>query len=387
MQFFTTWLGLPEGTNSLYVELMSLTRYGQVLVSVMGFAFLSFTVTLSYYGKLRFRPARLLAPLACGAVAFLAFAVGAGKIYERFFDQRPNPYLNFTLDPAVTHNIPVTFGDEDASAPPLGGPEPVVARIQRTGEIRVGYNPGVIPFSYHNAKGDLVGYDISFAYRLAHNLNARLRFIPFEWTQLATDLKAGRFDIAMAGIYVTDDRLAMFDVSEPYFQSPLAFFLPRSRAKLFATREEILSRPNVRIGVFNDPVLLPRLKRSFPNATPVVVHDYNQMPDFSQMDAAFWTFEQAEAFAASHPGLIAVAPSGEANPFLFAYLLPPGAEEFRRFVNYWLQLQRTNGFADVQSDYWIKRLPREAAAPRWSILRNVLGVGLTKKAAAPSEED
>lgn len=387
VQFFASWLGLPEAANALYVELMSLTRYGQVLVSVMGFAFLSFTVTLAYYGRVRFRPMRLLAPLATGAIALFAFAAGAGKIYERFFDQRTNPYLDFTLDPAVTRHVPVTFGDADSPAAPLAGPEPVLARIQRTGELRVGYNPGVIPFSYRNAKGGLVGFDISFAYRLARNLNARLRFIPMEWPALAGDLKAGRFDIAMSGVYVTEDRLATLEVSEPYFQSPLAFFLPRDRAELFSSREKILSRPNVRIGVFNDPVLLPRLKRSFPNATPVIVHDYNQPPDFSKMDAAFWTFEQADALAAAHPQLIAVAPRGEANPFLFAYLMPPGSEEFRRFVNYWLQLQRSNGFAEEQTSYWIKRLPRGADAPRWSILRNVLGVGLDQKPDETQEEN
>ena len=120
-------------------------------------------------------------------------------------------------------------------------------------------------------QGELVGYDIAFAYQLARDLNVRLRFIPFEWTSLAQNLTEGRFDIAMAGIYVTEDRLLAFTVSTPYFQSPLALFMPRERAEGFTSRAKILEYPALKIGVFNDPVLIPRLARTFPNAEIVIV--------------------------------------------------------------------------------------------------------------------
>ena len=112
----------------------------------------------------------------------------------------------------------------------------------------------------------------------------------------------------MAGIYVTEDRLLQLKASSPYFQSPLALFMPRERASGFTSREKILHRQALRIGVFNDPVLIPRLKRTFPNAEIIIVPDYRQVPDFSKIDAAIWTLVQAEALAAAHPELIAVAP-------------------------------------------------------------------------------
>ena len=58
--------------------------------------------------------------------------------------------------------------------------------------------------------------------------------IPFEWTDLAQNLTEARFDIAMAGIYVTEDRLLAFEVSTPYFQSPLrSFHAARTRRGLY----------------------------------------------------------------------------------------------------------------------------------------------------------
>jgi hypothetical protein len=54
--------------------------------------------------------------------------------------------------------------------------------------------------------------------------------------------------------------------------------------------------------------------------------------------------------------------------------MPPDAEQLNNFVNYWLQLKRTDGSEQQEHDYWINRVPRDNALPRWSILRDVLGV-------------
>jgi ABC-type amino acid transport substrate-binding protein len=206
----------------------------------------------------------------------------------------------------------------------------------------------------------------------------RLRFIPFEWPDLAQNLTEGRFDIAMAGIYVTEDRLLAFEASSPYFQSPLALFMPRDRAEGFTSRTKILERKALKIGVFNDPVLMPRLARTFPNAEIVVVPGYQLIPDFSKIDAAIWTLVQAESLAAAHPGLIAVVPRDAGSPYLLAYLMPPGADEFENFVNYWLDLKRADGFEKRQRAYWIDRVPPESRAPRWSILGDVFGIGVSQ---------
>jgi hypothetical protein len=65
-----------------------------------------------------------------------------------------NPYLGFALDPALTSGIPVAFGTLE-SAEPLAKDSSVLARIQRAGELRVGFNEGIIPFSYRKSAGQV----------------------------------------------------------------------------------------------------------------------------------------------------------------------------------------------------------------------------------------
>jgi proton glutamate symport protein len=55
VSFLSAWLPLPSAVPDLYVGLQTITRCGQMIVSVVAFAFLSVLVTLSYYGKLKLR--------------------------------------------------------------------------------------------------------------------------------------------------------------------------------------------------------------------------------------------------------------------------------------------------------------------------------------------
>jgi len=378
VSFLSNAFNLPPNTSDLFVELLAVLRYGQVIATTMGFAFLSFTVILAYYGKLKVRWASLMGVLVSSVAVLLGVAWSTSAIYSKYLNDVPNPYLAFKLDPVGTKGVEVSYADASDNTVLAPG-DSVMDRITRTGVLRVGYNPGVIPFCYRNASGDLVGYDVAFAYHLAADLRVKLRFVPYTWDNVEERLQAGAFDVAISGLYVTSERLIKDGVSDPYFQSPLAFFTPRNRGSEFLAREQLINRTNLQIGVFGDSVLIPTLKNALPKAQIVIQPEYDVVPDFSKVDAAFWTLTQADAFAAAHPSLIAVGTSDIGSPFLFAYLTPPHSEQFLRLVNYSLAASKTSGFAQGQTDYWIKRQPRPDTAPRWSILRNVLGFGLSRE--------
>jgi ABC-type amino acid transport substrate-binding protein len=239
--------------------------------------------------------------------------------------------------------------------------------------LRVGYNPNVMPFSYRNDRGDLVGYDIAFAYRLARDLNVALELIPFDWQGLSRDLVRQRFDLAMAGTYITDERLMTLTVSHSYYQSPIALIVRSDRAPEFLQRDAIAARPNLRLAVFDDPVLVPMVQRLFLGASIEVVPDYSVLPAMKdRIDGAIWTLEQAGAWAAAHPGFTAVAPAGMGSPILFAYLLPPNSSTFRQYFDQWLELKTSDGFRAAQLDYWIKGKRRAQRRPRWNLLDALL---------------
>jgi len=374
VEFLASWLALPGGTRELYVELQTLTRYCQVIVSVMAFAFLSVLVTLAYYDKLKLRLPRLVAALAFPALAFVVIAWAGQSVQGYFATPGAARYGTLTLDPAETRGVKATV-ERTAKADPTDPPAATgmtVERIQASGVLRVGYNAAAMPFAYFNDAGNLVGYDVAFAYDLARSLNVCLVFTPFAWPDLERDLRAGRFDIAMAGIYASTQRLSALSASMSYYQSPVALLVPTARAQQFSSLDKILAMRELRLVMSVDAVLHPLWQHLFPDAEITMMPDYQTPPDFSKVDAAVWTLARAAAFARSHPGITAVVPQGLSNPFLLSYLMPPGSEAMVHFVNYWLELRRADGLRAREVDYWILGRPRAAAAPRWSIMHNVL---------------
>jgi proton glutamate symport protein len=372
VEFLAGWLRVPADAQLLYVDTMTLTRYPQVLVSTLGLAFITIVVPLSYYGMIRVQPRKLAISLAI-SLLLLAGLIFGGRASQSFLiEKHPDPYLHFTLGADLSGAIQSTMQRDASSVGEQSGP-PAMDRIRQRGTLRVGFGPHVIPFSYFNAANELVGYDIAFAYALARDLGVDLELIPIvDWATLIVELKAGRYDLAIGGVYVTDERLQAVTVSKPYLQSKLALIVRSGNAHRFLHGPTIRRQQGLKIATFKSDIVDPIARALFPQAEIVVVPDYDVLLRDDSIDAALWTLEQARAWAAANPGFSAVVPTDFGAPLLIAYLMPPNSTQFANFVNQWLDLQRANGFEQQMKDYWLQGKPQPDSRPRWSIIRNVL---------------
>ncbi len=178
--FLAKWLDLPPDATNLYVGMMTITRYGQVVASVMGFAFVTYLVTMNYYGRLKLRLPRLALSLVVGAAIVGGTTVAVGTVRSNIVHAPNSPYRTYRLDAETTRGVTVAIGEGDGTVPgAVSAAKTALGRIQASGEIRIGFNPDIIPFSYRNERGELVGFDIAHAYQLARDLNVRLRLVPF----------------------------------------------------------------------------------------------------------------------------------------------------------------------------------------------------------------
>lgn len=377
--FLASWLDMPDEATNLYVGMTAITRYPQVIASVMGFAFISFLVTLNYYGRLSLRLPRLGVSLLVSAL-LLAAVTTVGRTIQSEVIEQDLPYLTYELAPDVTRGVSaivVKPGEasqqNDDTQTATSQPTSILDRIQRVGEIRIGYNPNIIPFSYQNNQGNLVGFDIAYAYQLARDLNVRLRLIPFDWQTLDKDLSGQRFDLALSGIYVTDNRLQQFVISEPYYASPVALIVRAETVDKFLSRESIEAQSDLTVAVFDDPIMIDLAHRLLPNVKVIVLPDYSVLPQHPEVGAAIWTLEQAKAWAAPRADYTAVVPRSLGGQFLIAYLMPKQADQLREFLDYWFRLQRVSGFRQRMVDQWIEGKPETKPQPRWSIMRDILG--------------
>ena len=361
--FMAEWLGLPQGTTNLYVETMAITRYGQVITSVSAFAFVTTAVTFLIYGKIRFKLRAFILMIAVSTVAFGGiWTIGRwGGTHATLHSEvsylaadLPD-YLQTLSDANLVTRLRAPTNADRSKQPsqPDDLDQNTIQRIQMTNVLRVGINPNVMPFAYENNAGRLVGYDVEMMYRFSQSMNVDLEFIAYNWQDLANDLEQKRFDIAVGGLYITDARLKDLTVSRPYYESPLAFIVKSGQITKFKSSAVIAANKDLTIAVFDDPVLIPLARRSFPNAKLRVVKDYNNLQNLEGVDAALWTWEQARALAISLPGYSVVVPEDIASRFLFAYLMPPSSPGLAAYFNYWMGIAQGNGVIQDMAQRWI----------------------------------
>ena len=365
---------MPATTEDLYVTTTTFTRYGQVALSVMGFTFTALLSTFSFYGKLKLNPGKLFVALGGGLVIVLVFTWTLRLIGPKLFQSRNLPYLNFSLGADLKKNVGSVVYRPGQALPQSdydSADHSLIDHIRKTGTLQVGYNPGIIPFCYFNEPGDLVGFDVAFMYQLAKDMNVKLEFIPFTWPELENDLIAHRFDVAIGGIYVTSQRLQLLTATKPYYESPLAILARGNISENLITREKALSQTSLNIGMFDSPVLQKLSNAMFPDNRKVLVNNYFELTKRPDIDMALWTFVQARAYARSRPGYTAVVPSDFGSPFLFAYYMPPGADQIVHYLDYWLELKKTEGFSSAQEKQWMEGIQPGSTIHRWCLIRDV----------------
>ena len=92
----------------------------------------------------------------------------------------------------------------------------LLAQIKERGNIVVAMEGTWAPWTYHDDNNDLVGYDVEVAQNIAEKLGVEVEFVEGEWDGLLAGLDAGRYDIMVNGVGVTDERAEKYNFSTPY---------------------------------------------------------------------------------------------------------------------------------------------------------------------------
>lgn len=92
----------------------------------------------------------------------------------------------------------------------------LLQQIKDKGEIVVAMEGTWAPWTYHDENDDLVGYDVEVAQGIAKRIGVKVNFVEGEWDGLLAGLDAGRYDIMVNGVDITEERSEKYDFSTPY---------------------------------------------------------------------------------------------------------------------------------------------------------------------------
>jgi polar amino acid transport system substrate-binding protein len=94
-----------------------------------------------------------------------------------------------------------------------------LARVQATGELRVGLDASFPPFETLDAGGNIVGLDADLARAIATALGAEPVFVNVGFDGLYDALQIGRIDVVISGLPYDPRRTQDVNYSQPYFNA------------------------------------------------------------------------------------------------------------------------------------------------------------------------
>lgn len=235
----------------------------------------------------------------------------------------------------------------------LGAAESAVDEIQKRGSIRVGMST-FVPWAMRDKKGELIGFEIDVATQLAKDMEVDIEFIPTAWDGIIPALLAGKFDVIIGGMSITEERAKTVDFTVPYAHSSLGVMANKKIA-------EDLSWPDD----FNSTDITFVCRRG---ATPCT-YIQNEFPKATlrQFDDQGQTLQEvlngnAHAMIASqplpahtifgNPEIVFAPTTGKIEPGNEAFAMRKDDPDSLEYFSGWINTNNENGFLDERHQYW-----------------------------------
>lgn len=349
------------------------TRIADV-VGVLHLMVLSLVVTKKLQGRISIRWKRLV----IAGVATVGCIVGLGGATRWYL---ASTTVNYDLDekflslsiPKPHSNVTVLRADDVKNVQSTAAGQTAFEKIKSRKQIRVGYHPDHLPYSYFNSDQGLVGLDVELMHRLASRLEFELIFIPATYQTVLDQLATGEIDVAIGGLLVTPERLLLAGFTVPYLDATVSIVMHDHRREEFAAWENIMLASNLRLAVVSAD-LARAARRQLPDIEIVTINsprDYFESNE-SQVDGLIVSAEEGAAWSVIYPEYTVVVPQPRIRKPV-AMATHTGEEEWLRFLDQWLEFEKQDGAISRLKSYWVEGQGTEVKAPRWCILRDVLG--------------
>ena len=233
--------------------------------------------------------------------------------------------------------------------------------IRAGGVLRVGTAGDYQPMSYLDPETNTyVGFDAELAEDLAASLGVEIEYVRTSWPTLMEDTLAGKFDLAICGITVTDARKEQALMSDGYLGNGKTVLCRAEDADKYTSLDAI-NRPEVRV-MENPGGLNEKFAReNLPDAT-LIIHDVNQeIPGLvaaGEADVMITEILEAGYYVGQDDRLAA--------PLIFepfthgdlGVLMPKGSEELLAYVNQFLAEEAASGRIGELAEKYIYRYIR-----------------------------
>ena len=121
-----------------------------------------------------------------------------------------------------------------------------IQKIKDAGKLVLGTSADYPPFEFHteiDGADTITGFDVLLAQKIADKLGVELEVVDMSFDNLLMSLDRGDFDIVMASLTPTEDRMKAVDFSEPYFYGSQVVVIRAEDADKYTATESLKDCP------------------------------------------------------------------------------------------------------------------------------------------------
>ena len=228
----------------------------------------------------------------------------------------------------------------------------VVDTIQRRGLVKVGI--GLFePWVMCDTHGELIGYEIDVAKKLASDMGVRITFIRTDWYYIVPALIDERFDLVISGMAITPARGLLVNFTIPYSEFGTLVLINTNEIEEVQTITD-LNVPEVIFGARAGTVPAQVAEDRFPQATLQYFDSDVEMLDAlvaGEVHAVSADQIKATRWLRDHPEQLG-------SPFDLFNKVPEAVAIRKRdfdslnFLNGWIHHYKSNGWLDERRSYW-----------------------------------
>jgi polar amino acid transport system substrate-binding protein len=231
--------------------------------------------------------------------------------------------------------------------------ESAIEDIAKRGVIKAGMDV-FVPWAMKDKKGELIGFEIDIAKKLAEDMGVKVEFVPTKWSGIIPALITGKFDVLIGGMTITTQRNLKINFTQPYYYTEQALMGNKKKAAGFTVAD--FNNPNVTIAARLGSTAAVAAKQRFPKAT---------LRLFDDEPAAVQELRNGNVH-----GMV----SGQPLPSTMAIDYPDtimvydevmmlegigmgvrkGDNDTLNLINNWIEINRNNGWIQGKYAYWFK---------------------------------
>jgi polar amino acid transport system substrate-binding protein len=234
---------------------------------------------------------------------------------------------------------------------------PNLDKVNDRGILRVGMST-FVPWAMRNKQGELIGFEIDVAKRLAKDSGWEVEFVPTAWDGIIPALLAKKFDVIIGGMSITKERAKSVLFTTPYSHSGVQVAANKELAEGFSTFDDFNSR-RVKIAARRGAFTVQIARETFPKARILQFDDDAQA--FQEVlngnaHAVIASSPKPEHEVIKHSKVLFLPFDERLSKGNEAFAVRLGENDKKAFFDDWIEARTEDGWLAERYEYWFSTL-------------------------------